>query len=342
MKRFKNKLIYILILLFLALTAVVVKMAMEYQRETEYRRENIKTTVVDDKYDEILYVETGAINPIDTVIVTKQNTRYAYTKLVFPGEYIYLADCEYTYDFKEGDILKIDKAQYEICDLTTGRTLRTIDVKEISEMLEPDQIIVHPAAGAAIMDQEGNKYISFNLKNKEDPEDKRRMYVNIETGEAFVRMRSDGIEEIKSLSGKQSSSGTSYNVLVFDEIGLIKANGFESYYSERYGEVTFGMDVGHWGYDIVQIDIPKAYLPERNETLYAEFPGLAEYEGSDDEILTFYISGSPTAEEILKMFMEEGEEISFEGCVLPANSSKDGQEHEIHSFEEYEQWCEYS
>ena len=54
MKRFKNKLIYILILLFLALTAVVVKMAMEYQRETEYRRENIKTTVLDDKYDEIL------------------------------------------------------------------------------------------------------------------------------------------------------------------------------------------------------------------------------------------------------------------------------------------------
>ena len=121
MKRFKNKLIYILILLFLALTAVVVKMAMEYQRETEYRRENIKTTVVDDKYDEILYVETGAINPIDTVIVTKQNTRYAYTKLVFPGEYIYLADCEYTYDFKEGDILKIDKAQYEICDLTASK-----------------------------------------------------------------------------------------------------------------------------------------------------------------------------------------------------------------------------
>ena len=40
------------------------------------------------------------------------------------------------------------------------------------------------------------------------------------------------------------------------------------------------------------------------------------------------------------VLVEDGQEISFEGCVLPANSSKDGQEHEIHSFEEYEQWCE--
>ncbi|WP_268874764.1 hypothetical protein [Clostridium sp. Marseille-P3244] len=40
----------------------------------------------------------------------------------------------------------------------------------------------------------------------------------------------------------------------------------------------------------------------------------------------------------MRLLMEEGEEISFEGCVLPANESNDDKEHEIHSFEEFYQW----
>ena len=45
-----------------------------------------------------------------------------------------------------------------------------------------------------------------------------------------------------------------------------------------------------------------------------------------------------TDEEVMRLLMEDGEEISFEGCVLPADESKDGEEHEIHSFEEFYQW----
>ena len=87
--------------------------------------------------------------------------------------------------------------------------------------------------------------------------------------------------------------------------------------------------------------MPKKYLPESNETLYKEFPGLKNYGGSEEDIVTFYIGGAPTAEEILKLFLEDGEEISFEGCVLPAKLSIDEQDHEIRSFEEYEQWYKY-
>ena len=52
----------------------------------------------------------------------------------------------------------------------------------------------------------------------------------------------------------------------------------------------------------------------------------------EEDIVTFYIGGAPTAEEILKLFLEDGEEISFEGCVLPAKLSIDEQDHEIRSF----------
>ena len=342
----KTIIIFILVILLLCFAVIAVKGLIKFQMEEEYKRENIKTFVCNEQYDEILYVETGAINPVNTVVATTQDTRSWYTRLIIPGQCVCLPDCEYTVDLGENDVVELEKANYKIYDLTTGRVLNTIDVKAIAEELEPDKIITDSYLGEINIETGGDKYLNFSLMNKKDQSDKtqwRQLYVNLETEKAIIRLGGDGLNEIKSLSADGIGDTNEYSALLDDMIGLIQANGFEPYDSLRDEyEKTPGLDVWYWGYGIVQVDIPKGYLPERNETLYAEFPGLAEYEGSDDEILTFYISGSPSSEEILKMFMEDGQEISFEGCVLPANSSKDGQEHEIHSFEEYDQWCEYS
>ena len=43
----------------------------------------------------------------------------------------------------------------------------------------------------------------------------------------------------------------------------------------------------------------------------------------------------------MELVLEEGQEVSFEGCVMGAEYSKDGQEHEIRSFEEYNKWRKY-
>ena len=347
MKRLGRKtiIIFILVILLLCFMVAAVKWLIKFQREAEYRRENIKTNVIKDEYDDTLYIETGTVNPVNTVISTSKDKEFWYTTLILPGQYICLPDIEYTVDYVEHRY-EIKKLNYKVCDLTTGRVLNTIDVKAIAEKLEPDKVITDPNSGDIDIETGGDKYFHFSLMNKKDIRDKtqwRQLYVNLETEEAIIRLGGDGLNEIKSLSADGIGNTNEYSALMNDKIGLIQANGFEPYDSLRYEyEKTPGLDVSYWGYGIVQIDIPKGYLPERNETLYAEFPGLAEYEGSDDEILTFYISGSPSSEEILKMFMEDGQEISFEGCVLPANSSKDGQEHEIHSFEEYDQWYEYS
>ena len=80
------------------------------------------------------------------------------------------------------------------------------------------------------------------------------------------------------------------------------------------------------------------YLPEHNDVLYGMFPELEQYRGEEDCYICLYIGGNPTAEELLRLFMEDGQEISFEGVVLPGKYSIDGEDHEIHSFEEYEQW----
>lgn len=85
-------------------------------------------------------------------------------------------------------------------------------------------------------------------------------------------------------------------------------------------------------------------LPEQNEALYTMFPGIKKYrdEAEDSEgYIIFLLDGQPSPEEILKLFLEEGEEISLEGLTLPADSTIDEQEHAITSFEEYYQWRDF-
>ena len=89
---------------------------------------------------------------------------------------------------------------------------------------------------------------------------------------------------------------------------------------------------------ILGITTMRKYLPEENEKLYSEFPGLKEYKGEGDEYVTVYLEAYLTTEEIMELFMEDGEEISFEGCVIQPEDSIDWRLHEVHSFEEIEQW----
>ncbi len=89
---------------------------------------------------------------------------------------------------------------------------------------------------------------------------------------------------------------------------------------------------------VYKIEIMAKFLPEQNEALYGMFPELEQYRGEEYCYVCLYIGGYPTAEELLRLFMEDGQEISFEGVVMSGEYSIDGEEHEIHSFEEYEQW----
>ena len=325
------------------LLVIFIGWVIVHQREVERKRANTKTFVRDDRYDEMLYLEAGAVNKDNLAVVTADDTVPGYTNLIVPERYVFLADCEYKYNDEER-IVEVERAKYTVCDLMTGAPIKTIDVKEIADRLEPDKVIRYPEMVDIIIEEGGHVYLGFSLMNKKDLGDKtqwRQLYVNIETGEELVRMRGDNLKLAETLTGEESAGKYSYGVLYDDRIGLIKANGFEPYYSERYTREIVGIDVRDWGYDVVRIEMPKKYLPESNETLYKEFPGLKNYGGSEEDIVTFYIGGAPTAEEILKLFLEDGEEISFEGCVLPAKLSIDEQDHEIRSFDEYEQWYKY-
>lgn len=73
-------------------------------------------------------------------------------------------------------------------------------------------------------------------------------------------------------------------------------------------------------------------LPRKGSKLYKEFPDLEKYYGKEGYEVNLILFDIPTNEEFLSYFVDE---ISFEGLTLGAEYTIDGQEHEIHSIDDY-------
>ena len=73
-------------------------------------------------------------------------------------------------------------------------------------------------------------------------------------------------------------------------------------------------------------------LPRKGSKLYEEFPDLEKYYGKEGYEVNLILFDIPTNEELLSYFVDE---ISFEGLTLGAEYTIDGQEHEIHSIDDY-------
>ena len=51
------------------------------------------------------------------------------------------------------------------------------------------------------------------------------------------------------------------------------------------------------------------------------------------------LTGNPSEEEIMSIILPEGREVSFDGVKINAENSVDGKEHDIHSFDEWREYC---
>lgn len=82
-------------------------------------------------------------------------------------------------------------------------------------------------------------------------------------------------------------------------------------------------------------------LPKNNESLYNEFPYLAEVK-SDSSMQDYYVvlifPYSMSADEVVYMLTEEGSEVSYEGVYVNEKCSVDGEKHYVDSLEEFMQY----
>ena len=173
-----------------------------------------------------------------------------------------------------------------------------------------------------------------------DNNTKRMIYIDVETGELFEKEYEDIIEDLEDEN----------------RINLIYTSQFSKFMKQN-------MDNAVWSdYDSNSVRTLSFFegcrqihftdiedISENNTKLFTMFPELKSLcdeikkndinEGRANMAVDIVLTGNPSEEEIMSIILPEGRELSFDGVKINAENSVDGKEHDIHSFDEWREYC---
>ena len=243
-------------------------------------------------------------------------------------------------------IVHFDKYKVQIYDLIDKKVVETVDIKALIKPYEKEWQLAEVLGGVnrVYMDAEGNPIIAIPLdriiqvnhfKESMKYPDYRLVY-NLETDEAGIinwqeiSVENDSVEELEK---KWDILENPYFESFLEVNGFCNSDDFENKPCMQREDTALR---GQSGYMILHVSAWA--LPEDNAELYSRFPGLEKYRDDKDKVVTFFLPDYPQVEDIFPLLVEAEQGVSFESVVLKEESAIDGQEHEIHSFEEYYQW----
>ena len=229
---------------------------------------------------------------------------------------------------------EIKRFNVDIYDIKTNEKIKTIDVKNI---FDNDENIKPRKSGytkTAIYN--GKLYIntpieqrSENIKNGEK---KRltRLYIDIEDETYFER---DDERYYEKYYEEARISSVSFSVM-FTDI-LLEQDRYNKY---------LNIQPSDWE-GMIEVSVYDIYRMPKDNKLYRIFPELRgridklAAQGEKPEII-FMLPDSMTEEELIDMFLPEGEELSFDGVIVDAEHSVDGVPHKINSFDDFKKYME--
>ena len=228
------------------------------------------------------------------------------------------------------------KFNVDIYDIKTGEKLKTIDVKSIFD--NDDNIKPDRPYKAMALEYDGKPYIKVRSeKTSKDIENGyedrgKAVFINIEDETYFEDWASD-VSDRRS-KGERITAVSKRDI--FNEI-LLKQNSLYSYITvSSFSNWEGFMDV--YIYDI-------GGIPKDNKKLYELFPKLRENldklisEGERAKV-TFMLPDSISDKELLDMFFENVEDISFDGVIVDGRHSVDGLPHKINNFDDFKKYIE--
>lgn len=231
---------------------------------------------------------------------------------------------------------ELDKFNVDIYDIKTGEKLKTIDVKSIFD--NDDNIKPDKPYKAMALEYDGKPYIMvWSEQTSEDIENGneykgKAVFINIEDETYFE----DWVIDVADRYKKGEKIAFVNKRDIFNEI-LLKQNSLYSYITvSSFSDWEGFMDV--YIYDIDRI-------PKDNKKLYELFPKLRENldklisEGERAKV-TFMLPDSISDKELLDMFFENVEDISFDGVIVDGRHSVDGLPHKINNFDDFKKYIE--
>ena len=231
---------------------------------------------------------------------------------------------------------ELDKFNVDIDDIKTGEKLKTIDVKSIFD--NDDNIKPDKPYKAIALEYDGKPYIKvWSEKTSKDIENGyedrlKSVFINIEDETYFEDWARD-VSERRS-KGERITAVNKWNV--FNKI-LLKQNSLYSYITVWSSSVWEGFT------DVYVYDIDR--IPKDNKKLYELFPKLREnldklMAKGEKAKVTFMLPDSISDKELLDMFFENVEDISFDGVIVDGRHSVDGLPHKINNFDDFKKYIE--
>ena len=284
-----------------------------------------------------------------TTVAESMPPAYSYV----PGKYI-VSESKKGVSYKPLDQSEeygiVERYIINVYDIQSGAIIKEIDIKEVLESyLEikgfVDYGIAHGWGGASYRD---GRYVWYACaENIEDypqnQETRLEFYIDFETEEVIE------IEDWSYPDEEWRDRDLSEAYYIFFSWGrdeqedLFNINGLRSlgiYEEKKANFIEYDIEKKADSSTSVKIRLTGDLLPEKNTKLYSLLPELKQYQGDEEACVVIYFDNRPNPEEVLRLFLEDGQEISYEGFeyVLFSNETIDGKERRIYNFEEFDQW----
>ena len=320
------------------------------------RKGSIYKFKINDTLESILLLETDATKENLCIVTDWENQGNA--SGIIPKRYIALIEAEGNSKniIVGSDLIKeysYKKFFINVYSLETQKLVKGYSLKDLKKNM-PSDYHIKPSLSNCFRNN-GQDYIKvFTSYVGQDSELMHKLFwliINVDTDE--MRFVDTGAYFDGLLESSEKMSRYNDQLRIFfdwtqepDRYRFLSVNGFKLFDWEDYKSPTqsfsctgrYSDTIGFPNEGIAEVRIATYALPKENKELYSKFPGLKQYQEQEGLVARIFLGSYPSAEEVLKLFLEEGQEISFEGCIMDGKYSIDGLPHEINSFDEFDQW----
>ena len=325
----KNKLRWFLKCFFIFFVSLLLFSCKTEDEEIgEVYKDSVKTKIFKTDYYASNFEGEGNDYYYINLIGDDNDTLYMASSI--PSKYIVAIDAEYRYifpsiplyEFKKLKGESISRVNVELYEIGGDKPVKSIDIKKIiretPELNKVDNQIYRIPFKAIAVD--GAFYFGVDIAEWPTPKAlKKTLYTNFQNEETMIKPR-------------------------MTEDWLLARSRYVDIFSRKFLESNmencpYVTTMYYWE-DAVKLSFTTDKLPKNNKKLYEKFPDLKEKLEELEEKglrarLEVVLTGEPSYEEIMELLMEDGREPVFEDIKISAEDSVDGEEHEVHSFDDW-------
>ena len=297
--------------------------------------------------ENLSFIEAGVRTEGSLCLIAPEGEPLIFYQVIL-NEYIYCRKIKgKRYPLPEGNgiddyIDVFDEDILELYNFRTGEVEKTLDLVTIAEENTPGrQFSSWDIIYGKVVD--GRRCIGWKVYAIDDPYNYRTMRATTYDLDADKVVRDVNLIPSRKYTEEEVEYYKYIFILEDQRFNFLECNNLVGESTKTPIEEG-GIDIRYvnsWRDGIIEVEMLVEMLPRNNAKLYAEFPELKGYNGKEGDRVKLFFAGYPSAEEIIEMLIEDGAELTYEGCIMLRGGSIDGKRHQISSVNDYIKWRDW-